>query len=57
MRRFKLPEQAQRFLASFGLIYGHFQLGRHRLRAERFRREMAYCFQTWREMSGLASCG
>ncbi len=46
MRRFKLPEQAQRFLAPFGLISGHFRPGRHRLRAERYRREMAYRFQT-----------
>ncbi len=56
MRRFKSPEQAQRFLAPFGLICGHFRLGRHRLKAERYRQEMAYRFQTWREVSGLADC-
>ena len=57
MRRFKSPEQAQRFLAPFGLISGHFRLGRHRLKAEHYRQEMAVRFQTWREVSGLESCG
>jgi putative transposase len=56
MRRFKSSEQAQRFLAQFSLISGHFRLGRHRLTAERYRQEMASRFQTWREVSGLESC-
>jgi putative transposase len=56
MRRFKSPEQAQRCLAPFGLICGHFRVQRHRLRAERYRQEMASRFQTWREVSGLAAC-
>ena len=56
MRRFKSAEQAQRFLAPFGLICGHFRPRRHRLRAEHYRREMAFRFQTWREVSGLATC-
>lgn len=56
MRRFKLPEQARRFLAPFGLIGGHFRLRRHRLTAERYRQELAYRFQTWREVSGLEAC-
>ena len=55
MRRFKSPEQAQRFLAPFGLIGGHFRLGRHRLKAERYRQEMTHRFQSWREVSGLAT--
>lgn len=57
MRRFKSPEQAQRFLAPFGPIAEHFRPGRHRLKAEHYRQEMACRFQTWREVSGLASCG
>ena len=57
MRRFKSPEQAQRFLAPFGLICGHFRVGRHRLKAEHYRQEMKSRFRTWREVSGLASCG
>ena len=56
MRRFKSPEQAQWFLAPFGLIGGHFRVGRHRLRAEYYRQEMVARFQTWREVSGLESC-
>lgn len=57
MRRFESPEQAQRFLAPFGPIAEHFRPGRHRLKAEHYRQEMACRFQTWREVSGLASCG
>ncbi len=56
MRRFKSAEQAQRFLTPFGLIYEHFRLGRHRLKAEHYRQEMACRFQTWREVSDLATC-
>ena len=56
MRRFKSAEQAQRFLAPFGLIGGHFRVGLHRLKAERYRQEMGSRFQTWREVSGLADC-
>jgi putative transposase len=55
MRRFKSPEQAQRFLAPFSLICGHFRVRRHLVRAERYRKEMRYRFQTWREVSGLAT--
>ncbi len=56
MRRFKSAEQAQRFLAPFGLIGGHFRVGRHRLKAEHYRQEMSSRFQSWREVSGLPSC-
>ena len=56
MRRFKSAEQAQRFLAPFGLICGHFRPRRHRLGARGYREEMAYRFRTWREASGLAAC-
>jgi putative transposase len=55
MRRFKSAEQAQRFLAPFGLIDGHFRLGRHRLKAKHYRQEMGSRFRTWREVSGLAA--
>jgi putative transposase len=30
MRRFKSPEQAQRFLGSFGAVGDHFRTGRYR---------------------------
>jgi putative transposase len=55
MRRFKSAEQAQRFLTPYGLIGGHFRLGRHRLKAEYYRQEMGSRFRTWREVSGLAA--
>src|SRR3712207_3017098 len=51
----KSAEQAQRFLAPFGLIGGHFRLGRHRLKAEHYRQEMGSRFRTWREVSGLVA--
>ncbi len=57
MRRFKSPEQAQRFLAPYGVICGYFRVGRHRLQAEHYRQEMGYRFRTWREVSGLAARG
>ena len=41
MRRFKSPEQAQRFLEAFGPIYEHFAPKRHRLGAAAYRRELA----------------
>ena len=55
MRRFKSAEQAQRFLAPFGLIGGHFRVRRHRLKADHYRQEMGSRFRTWREVSGLTA--
>src|SRR5919198_17078 len=54
MQRFKSPGHAQRFLAAYGLIASHFRPRRHRLPAPEYRQEMAYRFQIWREMTGLA---
>ena len=56
MRRFKPAEQAHRGQAPLGLLGGHFRLGHHRLKAKHYRQEMVARFQTWREVSGLASC-
>ncbi len=47
MRRFKSPEQAQRFLEPFGLIREHFCPGRHRLPAARHRAILTARFATW----------
>ena len=44
---------AQRFLSAFGPIREHFCPRRHRLRAEDYRRERAYRFQVWNEVTGL----
>jgi putative transposase len=38
MQRFRSPEQAQRFLAAYAMIYGHFRPRRHLMRSEQYRR-------------------
>jgi putative transposase len=53
MRRFKSPKQAQRFLSAFGLIAGHFQPRRHRLRVGEYRAILQTRFQTWNEVTGV----
>ncbi len=52
-QRFKSPGQAQRFLAAFEPISGHFRLRRHRLLATDYRQERARRFQVWDEVAGL----
>jgi len=52
MRRFKSPGHAQRFLAAYGPIAGHFRPRRHRLTAAAYRRTRAERFQTWHEVTG-----
>jgi putative transposase len=54
MRRFKSPQQAQRFLEPFGPIRQHFCPGRHRLSAQCYRSTLAARFVTWREVTGVA---
>ena len=49
MRRFKSPEQAQRFLSSHAMIHGHFRPRRHPMTAPRYRRARAEAFRIWRE--------
>jgi len=55
MRRFKGPEQVQRFLEPFGPIREHFCPGRHRLAASSYRASLTARFATWREVVGLAA--
>lgn len=57
MRRFKSAKHAQRFLAAFGLIAGHFQPRRHRLLAGEYRALLQVRFQTWSEISGVKLVG
>ncbi len=52
MRRFKDPGHAQRFLAAYGPIAGHFRPRRHRLTAAAYRETRAERFQTWHEVTG-----
>ena len=47
MRRFKSPDQAQRFLHVNGVIQNLFRLGRHRLRAMHHRLLRARSFTVW----------
>ncbi len=51
MRRFKWLGHAQRFLAAYGPIAGHFR-PRHRLTAEAYRQTSAERFATWRAVTG-----
>ena len=52
MRRFKSPGHAQRFLAAYGPIAGHFRPRRHRFTAAAYRETRAECFQAWHEATG-----
>jgi putative transposase len=55
MQRFKSPEQAQRFLACFEPIRGHFCPRRHLLPAARYRAVLADRLKVWRQVAGLAT--
>jgi len=52
MRRFKSPGHAQRFLAAYGPIAGHFRPRRHRLTAAAYRETRHERFATWRAVTG-----
>ena len=49
MQRFKSPEQAQRFLSSHAMIYGHFRPRRHLMTAAQYRRARTEAFRVWRQ--------
>jgi putative transposase len=49
MQRFKSPEQAQRFLSTHAMIYGHFRPRRHLMSAARYRRARTKAFRIWRQ--------
>jgi putative transposase len=49
MQRFKLPEQAQRFLSSHAMIYDHFRSRWHLRTADQYRRARARAFQIWQQ--------
>ncbi len=55
MRRFKSPGHAQRFLAAYGPIAGHFRPRRHRLTAKAYRLHRDHAFAAWREVIGVAA--
>jgi putative transposase len=49
MQRFKSPRQAQQFLSSHAVIYGHFRPRRHLMSAAQYRRARAKAFQIWQQ--------
>ena len=49
MQQFKSAEQAQRFLSSHAMIYGHFRPQRHLMTAVEYRDARAEAFQVWRQ--------
>ena len=49
MQRVKSPEQAQRFLSSHAMIYGHFRPRRHLMTADQYRRARDKAFRVWRQ--------
>jgi putative transposase len=49
MRRFKSPGQAQRFLSTHAMIYGHFRPRRHLMTADQYRRLRGKAFRIWRQ--------
>ncbi len=55
MRRFKSPGHAQRFLAAYGPIVGHFRPRRHRLTAAAYRQQRDRAFASWREVTSAAA--
>lgn len=50
MQRFKSLEQAQAFLSSFGIIYEHFHLKKHSLKAHTYRNQLATRFDSWAQL-------
>jgi hypothetical protein len=53
MRRFKSPEQAQRFLGPFGAVGDYFRVGRYRNPAATRRQRLAEQRGAWRDVVGL----
>src|SRR4051812_11902244 len=49
MQRFKSPDQAQHFLSTHAMIYGHFRPRRHLMAAMDYRRAQTKTFRIWRQ--------
>jgi transposase-like protein len=56
-RRFKSPEQAQRFLSVHGSINNLFRLGRHRIKAAHYQLFRDRAFALWREVTCVKNAG
>jgi putative transposase len=55
MQGFKSPGHAQRFLSAYGPVAQHFRPRRHRLSASAYRQEMRHRFDTWHDLTTLAT--
>jgi putative transposase len=55
LQGFKSPGHAQRFLSAYGPIAQYFRPRRHRFSAPAYRYEMSKRFDTWRDITGLAT--
>jgi putative transposase len=55
MQRFKSPRQAQRFLSSHAMTYGHFRPRQHLMSAAQYRRARAKAFQIWQQETCVQS--
>jgi len=55
MRRFKSPDQAQRFLFAHDGINNLFLLGHHQVPAVEYRATRNQAFQTWAEATGITA--
>jgi putative transposase len=53
MQRFKSARHAQRFLTNHSRIHNHFQLHRHRVSANDYRRARETAFRSWRDVAGV----
>jgi putative transposase len=51
MRRFKSPQQAQRFLSVHGMIQNLFRFSRHHLKAVHYRLLRGRAFSDWQEVT------
>lgn len=57
MQRLTSPEQAQEFLSSHAMTYGHFRVQRYRMTAARYRRAHATAFRIWRQETCVQAAG
>ena len=55
MKRFKSPQQAQRFLSAHDQIGNLFHLRRDHVSASEYRAARARAFEMWADVSGVAA--
>ena len=55
VQRFKPNGSAQRFLSAFEIIYEHFHIKRHLMKASTYRQQRSSRFAIWQQITDLAS--